>query len=180
MITDLYDCTFQGNLSLSGKVNNADYDSLWVGNKNILRVKKKSLYLGNDQITNIEIPENFQFVQMDHVLFGVDWENSYQIYPDKIVNNNVSWNKTPSWGRGFKFEFSPIQLTGGVARTYYRKGDILNSVKLPVNPKCLNLKGYIGVISSRQIIPDSDNQQSEITSWFPNRQIAEGWLDFIK
>ena len=41
-------------------------------------------------------------------------------------------------------------------------------------------KGYIGVISSRQIIPDSDNQQSEITSWFPNRQIAEGWLDFIK
>lgn len=145
--TQLYDCTFQGNLSLIRKVNNADYDYLWVGNKNILRIKDNKLFHQNDLIVNFEIPDNFRFIQIDQVLFGVDWENIYHIYPDKIINNNVSWSKTPSWGRGFKFEFSPIQLTGGVARTHYRNGDTINSVKLPLNAKNLNLKGNIGVIT---------------------------------
>jgi hypothetical protein len=40
-------------------------------------------------------------------------------------------------------------------------------------------KGYVGIISSGQILPDSYNQ-ADITSWFPNRQIAECWLSFIK
>ena len=146
-ITELYDCTFKGNLSLTGKINNTDYDSLWVGNKNILRVKGNQLYNNNDLIINFEIPENFRVIQLDHILFGVDWENIYHIYPDKIINKNVSWSKIPSWGRGFKFEFSPIQLTGGVARTHFRNGDAINSVKLPLNAKNLNLKGNTGVIT---------------------------------
>lgn len=44
----------------------------------------------------------------------------------------------------------------------------------------LTSEGYIGIISTRQILPDSLNKQVEITSWFPNSQIAEGWLDLKK
>lgn len=145
--TELYECSFQGNLSLTGKLNNLDYDYLWVGNKNIIRVKENKLYHQNDHLANFEVPENFRFIQLDHILFGVDWENMYHIYPDKITNKNVSWSKNPSWGRGLKFEFSPIQITGGVARTHYRNGDTVNSVKLPVNAKNLNLKSNVGVIT---------------------------------
>jgi serine/threonine protein kinase len=145
--TELYDCTFVGNLTSTGKINNADYDYLWIGNKNIIRVKNNKLYQQNEPIINFEFPENFRFIQIDHVVFGVDWENIYHLYPDKIINRNVSWNKVPSWGCGFKFENSPIQLTGGVARTHYRNGDTFNAVKLPLNAKSLNLKGNIGVIT---------------------------------
>jgi hypothetical protein len=41
-------------------------------------------------------------------------------------------------------------------------------------------KGYVGIITTHQILPESDSKQVEITSWFPDKQIAEGWLDFIK
>lgn len=157
--TELYDCTFQGNLSLTEKINNADYDYLWVGNKNIVRVKDNKLYHQNHQVVNFEFPENFRFIQIDHVLFGVDWENIYHIYPDKIVNDNLSWSKNPSWGRGFKFEFSPIQLTGGVARTHYRNGETINAVKLPFNAKSINLKGSVGVIT-----------------YFENEKIKHNWF----
>jgi hypothetical protein len=63
------------------------------------------------------------------------------------VNKNIAWSKNTSWGRGFKFEYSPIQLTGGIARTHYRNNDSINAVKLPVNAKNLNIKGNIGVIT---------------------------------
>ena len=43
----------------------------------------------------------------------------------------------------------------------------------------LTSKGYIGVSSTRQIFPEKD-YKSEITSWFPNQQIAEKWLEFIE
>ena len=42
---------------------------------------------------------------------------------------------------------SPIQFTGGVARTHFRTGDNINSAKLPVKVKTWNMKGNIGVIS---------------------------------
>jgi serine/threonine protein kinase len=145
--TELYESVFSGNLSLTEKIDNSAYEYLWVGNKNILRVKDNKVYYQNQQIVNFEIPEHFRFIQVDHMLFGVDWDNIYHIHPDKIVNGNVGWDKTPSWGRGFKFEYSPIQLTGGIARTHYRNGDTFNAVKLPVNAKSLNLKGNIGVIT---------------------------------
>jgi hypothetical protein len=145
--TELYESVFTGNLTLTGKIDNSDYEYLWVGNKNILLVKNNKLYHQNQQIVNFEIPDHFRFIQIDHILFGVDWEHLYQIHPDKIVNGNMAWNKTPSWGRGFKFEYSPIQLTGGIARTHYRNGDTFNSVKLPVNAKSLTMKGNIGVIT---------------------------------
>jgi len=43
----------------------------------------------------------------------------------------------------------------------------------------LTSKGCIGVSSTRQIFPEKD-YKSEITSWFPNQQIAEKWLEFIE
>jgi hypothetical protein len=52
------------------------------------------VYNGNEPIVNFEIPENFRFIQMDHVIFGVDWDYVYHLYPDKISNKNVAWSKT--------------------------------------------------------------------------------------
>lgn len=64
--------------------------------------------------------------------------------------------------------------------------DNIIPLRLPANslnePRVLQKiveKGYVGIISSGQILPDS-NTRTDITSWFPDRQIAEGWLAFIK
>ncbi|MFC2097017.1 hypothetical protein ACFLSI_01655 [Bacteroidota bacterium] len=41
--------------------------------------------------------------------------------------------------------------------------------------------GYIAKIKSKQIAPEVKNKRiNEITSWFPNKQLAEAWLDFIR
>ena len=145
--TDLFLCDYVGSLNLMERVANSEYDFLWVGNKNILKVKGDVITLKKEDIHNFAFPKNFKFIQIDHLIFGVDWENIYHINPDKVVNQNIAWNKVNSWGRGFKFDSSPIQFTGGVARTHFRTGDIINSTKLPLHVKTLNLKGNIGVIS---------------------------------
>jgi hypothetical protein len=69
------------------------------------------------------------------------------LFPDKIVNKNIAWSKNPGWGRGFKFERSPIQLTGGIARTHYRNNDTINNIKLPVHPRNLSIQKNIGIIT---------------------------------
>lgn len=46
--------------------------------------------------------------------------------------------------------------------------------------KRLNSEGYIGIASTKQVLPDSEKVNSEITSWFPNKVIAGQWLEFIK
>lgn len=46
--------------------------------------------------------------------------------------------------------------------------------------KKLDSEGYIGVASTKQVLPDSEKVDSEITSWFPNKAVAEKWLEFIK
>jgi hypothetical protein len=44
----------------------------------------------------------------------------------------------------------------------------------------LSFPGYIGINSKRKIMEESENYPPGITSWFPNRPIAEKWLDFTK
>jgi len=145
--TDLFKCDFVGNLTFSERIENSDYDFLWVGNKNILKVKENIITLKKETISNFAFTDNFRFIQIDNLVFGVDWDNIYHINPDKIVNQNIAWSKVNSWGRGFKFDPSPIQFTGGIARTHFRTGDTINSIKLPINAKSWNLKGNVGVIS---------------------------------
>jgi hypothetical protein len=84
---------------------------------------------------------------MEHLIFGVDWDNIYYINPDKIVNGNLLWNKKPAWGRGFKFENAPLQLTGGIFRLHCRNGDSFNTIKLTDNVKQINIQQNIGFIS---------------------------------
>jgi hypothetical protein len=55
-----------------------------------------------------------------------------------------------------------------------------NTINEPCTLQKIVTNGYVGIIPSGQILPVNDNTQVDITSWFPNRQIAEGWLGFIK
>lgn len=68
-------------------------------------------------------------------------------YPDKIINRQLSWNKTPAWGKGLKFESSPIQQTGGIERTHYRLGESVNTVTLPMHIKTIRSWGSVGIIT---------------------------------
>jgi putative transposon-encoded protein len=83
---------------------------------------------------------------MDHVIFGVDQDHIYHIYPDKIINRNLYIHKIPAWGRGFRFEESPVQLTGGIMRAHFLNGNSVNSLKLPFNPRRINILGNVGLI----------------------------------
>ena len=46
--------------------------------------------------------------------------------------------------------------------------------------KRITTKGYIGISSTHQVLPDNGLKYSEFTSWFPNLKIAEKWLVFIE
>lgn len=47
--------------------------------------------------------------------------------------------------------------------------------------KVLTSEGYIGNINSKQITPKQGNKRiTEITSWFPTKNIANLWQDFVK
>jgi dienelactone hydrolase len=83
--------------------------------------------------------------------------------------------------RGAAHEFKNSEV---FARFFFDKiiplrlsGDTVNA---PYSIQKIITKGYVGINATRQISRDSDSKGVEITSWFPNRQIAEKWLDFIK
>jgi len=46
--------------------------------------------------------------------------------------------------------------------------------------KKLNSGGYIGDAAKKQILPNTENVNSVVTSWFPTKEIAEKWLEFLK
>jgi hypothetical protein len=145
--TELYTCTFVGQLDLIATLENADHESIWLGSKNILVLKNKQLFHGDTLISNFNVPENFRIVQMNNMLFGVDWDNSYQIFPDKIVNGNLSWTKHATWGRGFRIEDSPMQYAGGTTWIHCQSGEFINLVKAPDNARFLKLIGNVGTLS---------------------------------
>jgi serine/threonine protein kinase/putative transposon-encoded protein len=144
--TEIIECDYSGNLKAIRQIDNKAYDHLWIGNKNTLQVKDNKLFHNHEQINNLEIPEDFRFKQMDHIIFGVDQDNIYHIYPDKIINRNLYIHKIPAWGRGFRFEESPVQLTGGIMRAHFLNGNSVNSLKLPFNPRRINILGNVGLI----------------------------------
>jgi hypothetical protein len=56
----------------------------------------------------------------------------------------------------------------------------VDTVKAYLHLTRIEAEGYIGTLASRQVFRVSEYKQSEITSWFPNIQIAEAWLNFSK
>ena len=145
--TDLYACTFVGEIKLTGTLMNNDFETVCLGNKNVLVLKNRQLYHAGSAISNFSFPENFRIMQMGSMVFGVDWENTYQFYPDKIVNGNLAWSKRPTWGRGFKFEESPIQYAGGNTWIHFQSDETINVVKAPEGTRFLKMIGNVGVLS---------------------------------
>jgi dienelactone hydrolase len=83
--------------------------------------------------------------------------------------------------RGAAHEFKKSEI---FARFFFEKiiplrlsGDTAN---VPYSLQIITTEGYVEINATRQILQDSDNKGVEITSWFPNRQIAEEWLDFVR
>lgn len=165
--TLVVDCNAKGSPNTGMRISNTYYDDVWIGKKNTIVVKEKDLWFNNNRIKNFEIPQDFRFTQLEHVIFGTDHDNIYHIFPDRIVNGNVYFRKIPAWGHGFRFEETPVQLTGGTFRAHLLYGDNINSIKLPVNPQKLIVHGSIGVIS----YPEKERIRN---SWF----ITKG-LDYI-
>jgi dienelactone hydrolase len=77
------------------------------------------------------------------------------------------FKKSEIFARFFFDKIIPLRLSG-------------NTVNAPDSVQKITAKGYVGVNATQQISRDSDNKQVEITSWFPNREIAEEWLNLIK
>jgi serine/threonine protein kinase len=143
--TIIYRTHQKGVVAMVDQRDNNQVDAVWIGNKNAVIIKDNRLSHNQQPIDNFEWPSDFRFIQLDHIVLGIDNENIYQLHPDKIINRQLSWHKTPAWGKGFKFESSPIQLTGGVERTHYRLGESINAVTLPLRTKTIHTKGNIGI-----------------------------------
>jgi len=77
------------------------------------------------------------------------------------------FKKSEIFARFFFDKIIPLRLPGDIVNDHCSLQKITN-------------EGYTGIITTRQIFPDSVDKHGEITSWFPNRQIADGWLDFTR
>ena len=77
------------------------------------------------------------------------------------------FKKSGEFARFFFDNIIPLRLSADTVNKIYKLKNLVT-------------KGYIGIIPSGAILPDIDNVQVDITSWFPNQEIAEGWLGLIK
>jgi hypothetical protein len=83
------------------------------------------------------------------------------------ARNTHEFEKSEKFARFFFDNIIPLRLSD-------------SNLKEPGVLQKLVAKGYIGIIPSGQILPENDKPQADITSWFPNRQIADGWLGLIR
>jgi dienelactone hydrolase len=77
------------------------------------------------------------------------------------------FKKSEVFARFFFDNIIPLRLSG-------------DAINAPYSLQKIATEGYVGINATQQILPASNDKYIEITSWFPNRQIAEEWLNFIK
>lgn len=148
----IYDAKNKGYVMLSDTISKQDFDKVFVGNKNILLKKDKSLYIyagkgKTTKITSFEFPDKYISKQYEDILVVIDYDNMYKIFIDETLSTIVKVSQLSVYGKGFQSYNSLIYNTGGKQQLFYNEsGREMSIVSSPLAIRDIYQQSNIGMV----------------------------------
>lgn len=148
----IYDVKNKGYTSLVDTVSKKEYDRVFVGKKNVLFKKDKSLYVHSGvgkfvQITSFVLPDKYIFKQYEDILLVVDYDNMYKLFIDETFGGIIKFTSVNAYGKGFQNYRGIMYNSGGRQNVFYNEsGREISIVNLPVKIQDLFQQRNIGII----------------------------------
>lgn len=148
----IYDAKNKGYVSLVETVSKKSYSHVYVGNKNIVFRKDKTLYAYNGagkvtEITSFSFPDRYAARQYEDILVVIGYDNMYKIFIDDIFSSVIKMTTMNVFGKGFQPYQSLIYNSGGKQNIFYNEsGKEMSFVHLPVKIQDLYQRKNVGII----------------------------------
>jgi hypothetical protein len=148
----IYDAKNKGYVSLVETVSKSNYSHVYVGNKNIVFRKNKTLYAYNGagkttEITSFSFPDRYAERQYEDILVVIDYDKMYKIFIDDIFSSVIKMTTMSVFGKGFQPYQSLIYNSGGKQNIFYNEsGREMSFVHLPVKIQDLYQRKNVGII----------------------------------
>jgi serine/threonine protein kinase len=147
----IYQSVARGNLSKIMEFDKNQYDRIFVGDQNIIGLKKQKLFILNEkskpvEIQNFNIPKDSIFYQLGNILITICLGQMYWVYLDEVLNNSIRIKRTEIFSESFTYHSGLIQNTGGVQRIFYNTGKDIATVKLTKPAKKVYQAGNVGIV----------------------------------
>ena len=146
----IYNSKNKGYLTILNTISKNDYDEAYVGDKNILFVKNKSLYgYVNGKITKItsfELPAKHLIRQYGNILCVVGEDCMYKLFIDDMFGSNIKFSTLSVFGKGFKNYNSLVYNAGGKQNIFYNEnGSEVSVLSFPVKVDDVLQEGNVGI-----------------------------------
>lgn len=134
----IYDAKNKGYVTLLDTISKADYDQIFIGNKNVILRKNKNLFVYNNstnitKVTSFVFPDNYMYRQYEDILVVIDYDNMYKLFIDETLSGVIKLTTMSVFGKGFQSYQSLIYNSGGKQNIFYNEsGREMSSVSLPV------------------------------------------------
>ena len=147
----IYSSKNRGYLSKNFELMKKDYDSIFIGDENILLKKDNKLYnYKNEQniieIKNFEFSENVRFEQKGNIIVVFENDIMFWLFIDEIFNNSIKNQRFEVFAKSFNLKNGLIQNIGQTKRVFYNSGNVISSVKIDKNIKSVNQNKNIGIV----------------------------------
>jgi len=149
----IIDTSSKGIAPVKKQIYKADFQDIFVGEKNTVALKNRQLYtLQDDQswqiLTNIgEGIEQGTYQQINNILVWLSGSYMRFLFLDEITQSIIRVEQTPVFVPAFDIFAGLIQNVGGVQYIFYKSGKTISTVKANKLLKNVRISGNIGIAS---------------------------------
>ncbi|TAF66032.1 MAG: hypothetical protein EAZ55_07410 [Cytophagales bacterium] len=147
----VYDSSNKGYLQAIQTFAKTEYQKVWVGEKNIIGLKKQKLYQLHPDKTETPINnlqgtfEEQNYKQINQTLVLIEEDYMKWVFIDDIIKDQIRIEQTMVFGKGFDVFGGLIQNAGGMQYVFYHSGKNISTVKSTQMLHQVFIAGQVGI-----------------------------------
>ncbi len=147
----VYDAKNKGYLSLKYTISKTKFDSIFLGNKNVVVAKGVDLFQYKSDadivlIKNFKLAKNSFTHEFENILVIFEGDLMYKLYLDEIIASSIRNTRHEVFGASFSHHSGLLQNTGGIKRAFYKSGKDIAAVKIGFPAKAIRQHGSAACI----------------------------------
>jgi len=134
----IYNAKNKGYVTLLDTISKKDYDQIFIGNKNILFLKNRNLFIYSSpgkiqQMTSVSLPNKSLLRQYGNILVVVGEDTMFKLYIDESYGTTIKFTTLSVFDKGFKNYNSFVYNAGGKQNILYNESGVeISVVSFPV------------------------------------------------
>jgi hypothetical protein len=146
----LYNCKNKGYITLLDTIKKTDYDSAYVGEKNVLLIKDNDVFIYSHgkvcKITSFSLPQKHLKRQYGNILVVISEDNMYKLFIDEVYGSVIKFTTLSVFGKGFKNYNSLVYNSGSKQNIFYNSnGSEMSVVNFPVKIDDVSQDSNVGI-----------------------------------